>query len=49
MTTLQALHQQWLTDPAYKEAYDELEKEVSLAEAIADARQRAGQTQEASR
>lgn len=45
MTKLKDLHRKWSKDPAYKAAYDDLEEEFALAEAIADARSRAGLTQ----
>ena len=46
MTKLRNLHEKWSKDPAYKEAFDELEEEFALAAAIAEARGRAGLTQE---
>ena len=46
MTKLRNLHQKWSEDPAYKKVYDELEEEFALAAAIAEARGRAGLTQE---
>lgn len=45
MTKLKDLHRKWSKEPAYKAAYDDLEEEFALAEAIADARSRAGLTQ----
>jgi ribosome-binding protein aMBF1 (putative translation factor) len=46
MTRLRKLHEKWSEDPAYRQAYDELEEEFALAAAIAEARGRAGLTQE---
>jgi ribosome-binding protein aMBF1 (putative translation factor) len=46
MTKLKELHEEWLKEPAYREAYDELEEEFALAAAIIEARARAGLTQE---
>ena len=46
MTRLRKLHEKWSEDPAYQKAYDELEEEFALAAAIAEARGRAGLTQE---
>jgi transcriptional regulator with XRE-family HTH domain len=46
MTRLKTLHEKWSVDPAYREAYDALEDEFALASAIAEARARAGLTQE---
>ncbi len=45
MTKLKELHRKWSKDPAYKAAYDDLEAEFALAEAISEARSRAGLTQ----
>jgi ribosome-binding protein aMBF1 (putative translation factor) len=45
VTKLKDLHRKWSMDPAYRAAYDDLEEEFALAEAIADARSRAGLTQ----
>ncbi|WP_234196912.1 MULTISPECIES: helix-turn-helix domain-containing protein [Pseudacidovorax] len=45
MTKLKDLHGKWSKDPAYREAYDALEEEFALAEAIAEARAAAGLTQ----
>lgn len=45
MTKMKDLHTKWSKDPAYKAAYDDLEEEFALAEAIAEARSRAGLTQ----
>ena len=46
MTNLDTLHQQWLQDPAYKEALAALEPEFNIAAAVIDARNKAGLTQE---
>lgn len=46
MTKLKKLHTKWMNDPEYRKAYDELEEEFALASAIAEARGRAGLTQE---
>ena len=46
MTKLMKLHEKWSQDPAYSKAYEELEEEFALAAAIAEARSRAGLTQE---
>ena len=46
MTKLRKLHEKWSEDPAYRKAYDELEEEFALAAAVAEARGRAGLTQE---
>jgi ribosome-binding protein aMBF1 (putative translation factor) len=45
-TSLDDLHQRWLDDPEYKDAYDALEEEFSLAAALIEARTRAGLSQE---
>ena len=46
MTKLRTLHERWSKDPEYREAYDALEEEFALAAAIAEARSRAGLTQQ---
>ncbi len=46
MTKLKTLHERWSKDPAYRKAYDQLEEEFALAAAIAEARGKAGLTQE---
>ena len=46
MTKLKTLHEKWSKDPAYRKAYDQLEEEFALAAAIAEARGKAGLTQE---
>ena len=45
-TSLDDLHERWLDDPEYKDAYDALEEEFSLAAALIEARTRAGLSQE---
>lgn len=46
MTRIKELHADWMQDPAYREAYDALEEEFALAQAIIEARMKAGLTQE---
>ena len=46
MTKLRTLHERWSKDPEYRKAYDALEDEFALAAAIAEARSRAGLTQQ---
>ena len=46
MTKLKTLHEKRSKDPAYRKAYDQLEEEFALAAAIAEARGKAGLTQE---
>jgi ribosome-binding protein aMBF1 (putative translation factor) len=46
MTKLKTLHERWSKDPVYRKAYDQLEEEFALAAAIAEARGKAGLTQE---
>lgn len=46
MTKLRTLHERWSKDPEYRMAYDALEGEFALAAAIAQARSRAGLTQQ---
>ncbi len=46
MSKLKNLHSKWLRDPEYREAYDALDKEYSLALAIVRARVSSGLTQE---
>lgn len=46
MTRIKELHADWMQDPAYREAYDALEEEFALAQAIIKARMKAGLTQE---
>jgi ribosome-binding protein aMBF1 (putative translation factor) len=46
MTKLKGLHEKWSGDADYRAAHEDLEQEFALAEAIAEARARAGLTQE---
>lgn len=46
MTTIDALHAEWMKNPEYVEAYDALENEFALAAAMIEARGKAGLTQE---
>ena len=46
MTRLRKLHEKWSAGPVHRKACDELEEEFALAAAIAEARGRAGLTQE---
>lgn len=46
MTRIKDLHSRWMQDTAYQEAYDSLEEEFALAQAIIEARMKAGLTQE---
>jgi DNA-binding XRE family transcriptional regulator len=39
------LHKEWMEDPAYRRAWEALEEEFSLVEALLQARTRAGMTQ----
>jgi transcriptional regulator with XRE-family HTH domain len=45
MTRVRDLHEQWMTDPAYREAYEALAPEFELAGALIRARTGAGLTQ----
>jgi phage-related protein len=45
MTRVRDLHEQWMADPAYREAYEALAPEFELARALIRARTRAGLTQ----
>ena len=40
------VHQKWLKEPAYSEAYDNLAEEFALAATMIEARNRAGLTQD---
>lgn len=40
------VHQKWLKEPAYREAYDNLAEEFALAATMIEARNRAGLTQD---
>lgn len=46
MTLVSELHQEWLRDSEYREAYEALEPEFSLVREVIAARVRAGLTQE---
>ncbi len=46
MTKVRDLHERWMEDPAYREAYEALDEEFTLASALIEARARAGITQE---
>jgi ribosome-binding protein aMBF1 (putative translation factor) len=46
MTHVRDLHEQWTQDPAYRNAYEQLEPEFALARALIEARTKAGLTQE---
>jgi transcriptional regulator with XRE-family HTH domain len=45
MTQINDLHNKWMQDKTYQEAYDALEDEFALAAALIEARSRAGLTQ----
>lgn len=45
MARITDLHKQWIKEPRYKKACDELEEEFVLASAVMDVRNRAGLTQ----
>jgi ribosome-binding protein aMBF1 (putative translation factor) len=45
MTKINALHDKWMQDKSYQEAYNALEDEFALAAALIEARSRAGLTQ----
>ena len=45
MTKVSKLHREWVKDPAYRQAYDELAPEFALAQALIEARTRADLTQ----
>jgi transcriptional regulator with XRE-family HTH domain len=45
MTRIDDLHRKWSKDPAYQDAYESLEEEFQLAEALIAARTRAGLSQ----
>ena len=45
MTKINDLHNQWMQDETYQQAYDALEDEFALAAALIEARSRAGLTQ----
>ena len=46
MTRISDLHMRWMNDPAYRDEYEALEDEFSLAAALIRARSNAGLTQE---
>jgi transcriptional regulator with XRE-family HTH domain len=46
MTKLDDLHEKWMKEPEYKQAYDALEEEFALASALLKARDAAHMTQE---
>ncbi len=46
MTRLSKLHEKWMNDPAYRDAYEGMEAEFALAAALIEARSRAHLTQE---
>jgi len=46
MSKIKDLHKKWLQDPKYRNEYDALEDEFTLASAMIEARTRAGLTQE---
>jgi len=41
MTKISKLHENWVKDPAYRDAYEDLEPEFQLAQALIEARSRA--------
>lgn len=45
MTQVKGLHRQWMQEPAYRQAYNELAPEFELARTIISARLAAGLTQ----
>lgn len=46
MTRMKVLHAKWMKDPEYRKEYDALEEEFALANAMIEARAKAGLTQE---
>src|SRR6476659_7693001 len=46
MTQVRDLHEQWMQEQAYSDAYEQLEPEFALARALIEARTKAGLTQE---
>jgi len=46
MTKITELHRKWMQQSDYRQAYESLEQEFALAEALIEARVRAGLTQE---
>ena len=45
MADIKSLHRKWSRDPKYRKAYDELSEEFAIAQAMVEARKRAGLTQ----
>ena len=45
MARISDLHKKWLKEPEYRKAYEALEGEFALAQAVMDVRNRAGLTQ----
>ncbi|MGO8789705.1 MAG: helix-turn-helix domain-containing protein [Terriglobia bacterium] len=45
MARVSAMHKRWMEEPEYRKAYDALEGEFALAEAVIAARNRVGLTQ----
>src|ERR1017187_6616201 len=45
MARVSEMHEGWMKEPEYRKAYDSLEGEFALAEAVIDARNRVGLTQ----
>lgn len=45
MARISELHKQWMEEPTYREEYEALEDEFSLARSVIAARKRAGLTQ----
>ena len=46
MTDVRELHEEWMQDPAYRQAYEAQRQEFDLASQLISARVRAGLTQE---
>jgi ribosome-binding protein aMBF1 (putative translation factor) len=46
MARVTDMHERWLKEPKYRRAYDALQEDFVLAEAIIEARKRAGLTQQ---
>ena len=46
MTRISKLHEKWMNEPKYREAYDSMDAEFALAGALIEARSRAHLTQE---
>ncbi|MFO1155188.1 MAG: helix-turn-helix transcriptional regulator [Rhodospirillales bacterium] len=46
MTRIRDLHEKWLRDPHYRDAYEALAPEFELARTLIEARTRAGLTQQ---